>query len=84
MLEYLYRFPAMHVEIVTELHLVDIVCKGFDAGTCLAGKLPRDMIAVPFREAFRFCVVASPAHLINRNRPQIPKDLLSQQCIRAR
>jgi DNA-binding transcriptional LysR family regulator len=83
-LEYLHRFPAMRVDIVTEAQLVDIVGKGFDAGIRTADNVPRDMIAVPFGGALRFCVVGAPDYFSRFPAPQHPTDLLAHKCIRAR
>ncbi|MCP2091686.1 UNVERIFIED_ORG: DNA-binding transcriptional LysR family regulator [Paraburkholderia sediminicola] len=83
-LEYLRRFPAMSVDIVTEAHFVDIVGKGFDAGIRTADDVPRDMIAVPFGGALNFSVVAAPSYFAKHKKPRTPQDLMSHQCIRAR
>ena len=83
-LEYLRRFPAMSVDIVTEAHFVDIVGKGFDAGIRTADAVPRDMIAVPFGGALNFSVVAAPSYFAKHRKPRTPQDLMSHQCIRAR
>lgn len=83
-LEYLCRYPAMSVDIVTEARFVDIVGKGFDAGIRTADTVPRDMIAVPFGGALRFSVVAAPSYFAKHKKPRTPQDLMSHQCIRAR
>jgi DNA-binding transcriptional LysR family regulator len=46
-LEFLHRHPAVHVDLVTEGRLVDIVADGFDLGVRRADLVPADMIAVP-------------------------------------
>lgn len=83
-LEYMRRYPQVQVELVTEGALVDIVAKGFDAGVRLAEAVPVDMIAVAIHRTIRSIIVASPAYLAGRTRPQSPGDLLEHQCIRAR
>jgi DNA-binding transcriptional LysR family regulator len=83
-LEYLRRFPAMRVDIVTEAHLVDIVGRGFDAGIRTADAVPRDMIAVPFGGPLKFSVVAAPSYFAKYKKPRSPQQLMSHQCIRAR
>ena len=45
--EYVRRYPQMHVDIVTEGRLIDIVAAGYDAGIRVAGSVPRDMVSVP-------------------------------------
>src|SRR5262245_34666068 len=38
--EFLRRYPDMHVELVTEDRMIDIVAEGFDAGVRLAEAVP--------------------------------------------
>lgn len=83
-LEFLRRFPEMHVDLVTEGKLVDIVAEGFDIGVRVADLIPADMIAVSLGQPQRFAVVASPAYLARHPRPLKPMDLLAHSCIRVR
>jgi DNA-binding transcriptional LysR family regulator len=83
-LPYLRRYPDMHVDLVTDGRLVDIVAAGFDAGIRLAERVPKDMVAVPCSPAMRFVVVASPAYLERRKPPRAPADLHSHVCIQRR
>ncbi|BDG74307.1 LysR family transcriptional regulator [Roseomonas fluvialis] len=83
-LEFLRRYPQVHVDIVTEGRLVDIVAEGFDLGARVADLVPTDMIAVSLGRPRRSAVVASPAHFEKHARPRVPSDLLKHPCIRAR
>lgn len=83
-LEYLRRYPQVHVDLVTEARLVDVVADGFDLGVRVADLVPSDMIAVPLATELRYAVVASPAYLASRGTPQAPGDLLEHDCIRIR
>lgn len=83
-LEYMRRYPAVEVELVTEGALVDAVGKGFDAGIRLAEAVPPDMIAVPITRTMRSVIVGAPSYFADRPMPQMPDDLLSHRCIRAR
>jgi DNA-binding transcriptional LysR family regulator len=74
----------MHVDLVTEGRLVDIVAEGFDAGIRLAESVPKDMIAVAFGGTDRFVAVAASAYLKKRGVPRAPLDLLQHSCIRYR
>lgn len=76
--------PQVHVDIVTDGRLSDIVGGGFDAGIRLAEAVPRDMVSVPLMDSLRFAVVASPAYLAARGRPATPQDLYRHDCIRFR
>jgi len=83
-LEFLRRHPRVHVDLVTEGRLVDIVADGFDLGVRGADLVPTDMIAVPLGRPQRHAVVASPAYLAAHGRPLVPADLLVHPCIRTR
>ena len=75
----------MHVDVVTEGRLVDIVAEGFDAGVRLEDSVPQDMIAVRFGGSSRFVAVASPRYLKQCEAPpRTPADLLKHTCIRHR
>jgi len=81
---FLQRYPDVHVELVTDGRLVDIVADGFDAGIRLAESVPQDMIAIPCSPPLRFAVVGSPSYLMERGRPLAPSDLRAHECIRNR
>ena len=83
-IEFLRRHPQMHVDIVTEGRLVDIVAEGFDLGVRAADFVPAEMIATPLGRPLRHAVVASPAFLAGRTPPRVPEDLLAHPCIRVR
>jgi DNA-binding transcriptional LysR family regulator len=82
--KFLARYPEMHLDLVTEGRLVDIVAEGFDAGIRLAESVPKDMVAVAFGGTGRFVAVAAPAYLQKRGVPKVPLDLLQHSCIRYR
>ncbi|MGF7149629.1 DNA-binding transcriptional LysR family regulator [Sphingomonas zeicaulis] len=83
-LQFLRRHPRVHVDLVTEGRLVDIVADGFDLGVRSADLVPSDMIAVPAGGPRRFAVAASPAYFRAHAKPQVPPDLLGHACIPAR
>lgn len=83
-LEFLRLHPQVHVDLVTEGRLVDIVAEGFDLGVRTADLVPSDMIAVPLGRPQRHAVVGSPAYLAKHGRPRVPPDLLGHRCVRAR
>ncbi|WP_247893683.1 LysR family transcriptional regulator [Azospirillum endophyticum] len=83
-LEFLRRYPAMTVDIVTEGKLVDVVLEGFDAGIRLAEQVPQDMIAIPLGPDLRFAVVGTPDYFAGRPLPVTPGDLARHRCIRSR
>lgn len=80
-IEFLRRFPDVHIDLVTEGNFVDIVAEGFDFGVRSENRVPADMIAIPLGPSRRYAVVASPAYLEGRERPRIPGDLLKHACV---
>ncbi|NUB11446.1 LysR family transcriptional regulator [Azospirillum brasilense] len=84
LLQFLRLYPQVHVDLVTEGRLVDIVADGFDLGIRTADLVPSDMIAVPLGPRRRYAVVASPGYFRTRGQPRSPSDLLSHSCIRVR
>jgi DNA-binding transcriptional LysR family regulator len=83
-LPFLRRYPQVHVDVVTEGRIVDIVAAGFDLGLRTANLVPSDMIAVPIGPARRFAVVATPAYVEANGKPRVPPDLLRHACLRIR
>ncbi|QXC52910.1 LysR family transcriptional regulator (plasmid) [Agrobacterium salinitolerans] len=83
-LEFLRRYPDMHVDIATEGKMVDIVRDGFDLGVRVAGLVPSDMIAVSLGRPQRHAVVGTPEYFEKHGVPVVPPDLLNHSCIRVR
>lgn len=83
-LPFVHQHPQVHVDIVTEGRMVDIVAGGFDFGVRSADRVPVDMIALPLGVARRNVVVASPTYLEAHGRPRVPQDLLRHSCLRVR
>ncbi|MFC4763541.1 LysR family transcriptional regulator [Dyella koreensis] len=81
---FLRTYPRVHLDIVSDGRLGDIVADGFDAGIRLAEAVPQDMIAVPLHGSVRFAAVASPDYFGRRGRPIAPQDLYKHDCIRFR
>ncbi|MCY1483375.1 HTH-type transcriptional regulator PgrR [compost metagenome] len=83
-LEFLRRYPKVHIDLVTEGRLVDIVADGFDLGVRAANLVPSDMIVIPLGQPQRYAVVGTPAYFEQHGRPRTPPDLLRHPCIRIR
>ncbi|WP_211257606.1 LysR family transcriptional regulator [Muricoccus aerilatus] len=82
--EFLERYPEVHVELVSDAAIIDIVAQGFDAGVRFGQQLAKDMIAVPLGPSLRYAIVAAPSHLRRNGEPRTPEDLVGQDCIRRR
>lgn len=83
-LTFVGRYPEVHVDIVTEGKLVDIVAQGFDLGVRPAGHVPADMIAVPLGRPERHVIVGSTAYLAAHPAPRTPAELVAHRCVRGR
>jgi DNA-binding transcriptional LysR family regulator len=77
-------YPEIELEIAASAQLVDLAAEGFDAGIRLGQFIAADMVAVRLSPPFRFVVVATPAYLERRGRPERPDDLRHHACIRLR
>lgn len=83
-LTFLNQYPQVHIDLVTEGRLVDIVADGFDLGIRSADLVPSDMIAISLGCPRRYAVVASKSYFDRHERPRNPPDLLNHACIRVR
>jgi DNA-binding transcriptional LysR family regulator len=81
---FLDRYPDIHVEIVVDYGLTDIVAERFDAGVRLGEQVAKDMVAVRIGPDMRMAVVGSPAYFADRPRPETPHDLTAHNCINMR
>lgn len=83
-LAFIRRYPQVHIDLVTEGRLVDVVAEGFDLGIRSADLVPSDAIAIPLGPVRRFAVVASPSYFQSNVMPRVPHDLQGHPCIRVR
>ncbi len=83
-LTYLQRYPQVHIDLVTEGRLVDVIAAGFDLGVRSADLVPSNAIAIPLGQMRRMAVAASPAFFESRAIPQVPQELLAYPCLRVR
>jgi DNA-binding transcriptional LysR family regulator len=83
-LEYVRRHPQVHIDLVTEGRLVDVVADGFDFGIRSADLVPSDMIAVLLGRPRSHAVVGTPRYFGTNGQPYVPPDLLNHACIRVR
>lgn len=81
---FLRHHPKVHIDLVTEGRLVDIVADGFDFGVRSASLVPSDMIVIPFGRPQRYAVVGTPAYFDIYGKPRTPLDLLNHRCLRVR
>ncbi|HUN95722.1 MAG TPA: LysR family transcriptional regulator [Bradyrhizobium sp.] len=78
------EYPDIHVEVVIDYGLTDIVAKGIDAGVRPGGMVAKGMIAVPIGPDMRMAVVATPGYFDSHRKPNTPQELTEQNCINLR
>jgi DNA-binding transcriptional LysR family regulator len=82
---FLSAYPDIHLEVIAEDSLIDVLAAGCDAGIRYDERLEQDMIAVPIGpRQQRFATAASPAYLDRHGRPDHPRELLNHACLRGR
>jgi len=77
-------YPEIHVEVVTDYTLTDIVAERFDAGVRFGEIVAKDMIAVPIGPEAQMLAVASPAYFAAHGRPGTLEALTDHCCINLR
>jgi DNA-binding transcriptional LysR family regulator len=77
-------YPDIHVEVIVDYGLIDIVAKGYEAGVRLGEQVAKDMIALRIGPDVRMAVVGSPAYFERHPSPQTPHDLTNHNCINMR
>ncbi|MCP3142652.1 LysR family transcriptional regulator [Pyxidicoccus xibeiensis] len=74
-------YPDVHLEVIADDGMVDIVARGFDAGIRLGEHVQRDMVAVRVTQDLRSVVVGSPGYLAAHPAPRTPRELKGHACI---
>ena len=80
----LRSYPDIHVEIINDYGLTDIVAQRFDAGVRDGEQVAKDMIAVRIGPDTRMAVVGAPSYFRSRPEPKKPQDLVEHNCINLR
>lgn len=81
---FLQTYPDVHVELVIDNTLTNIVSGRFDAGGRLGEQVARDMVAVRIGPDWRMVVVGSPDYFSRYGKPQTPHDLQNHNCMNLR
>ncbi len=77
-------YPDIHVEVIVDYGLTDIVAERYDAGVRLGEQVAKDMIAVRIGPDMRMAVVGAPAYFKQHPKPRTPEDLTDHSCINLR
>jgi DNA-binding transcriptional LysR family regulator len=80
----LQSYPDIHLELITDYGLSDIVAERYDAGVRLGGMVAKDMIAIPIGPSMRMAVVGSPGYIKAHGTPGTPSELTRHRCINLR
>jgi DNA-binding transcriptional LysR family regulator len=78
------KYPDIHLEVVIDYGLTNIVAQQVDAGIRPGELVAKDMIAVRVSPDLRMAVVGSPSYFAERKRPKTPQDLTQQNCLNLR
>jgi DNA-binding transcriptional LysR family regulator len=81
---FLPKYPDIHVELMNDYGLTDIVAERYDAGIRLGEQLAQGMIAIPIGPDMRMIVVGAPGYFTERSVPHRPDDLTTHCCINLR
>lgn len=82
--KFLPNYPDIHVELITDYKLIDIVAERYDMGVRLGDQIEKDMVAVRISPDLRMAAVASPAYFARHAPPQTPHELAEHSCINLR
>jgi DNA-binding transcriptional LysR family regulator len=81
---FLPDYPDIHVEVMLDYGLTDVVAQRFDAGIRLGEQIAKDMVAVRVGPDLRVAVVATPAYFKGKRPPRTPQELQGHNCINLR
>jgi DNA-binding transcriptional LysR family regulator len=82
--ELLPAHPDIHVEVIVDYGLTDIVAERYDAGIRMGEQVERDMIAVRVGPELRMAAVAAPSYFERYRVPLTPRELTGHNCINFR
>lgn len=80
----LREHPELHIELINDYGLSNIVAERFDIGIRLGDQVEKDMIAVRIAPDETMAVVGAPAYLREHPAPQEPHELPAHNCINLR
>ncbi|MGL3822972.1 LysR substrate-binding domain-containing protein [Sphingopyxis sp. R3-92] len=76
--------PDIHIEVIIDYGLTDVVAERLDAGVRLGGSVDKDMIAVRIGPDIPMAVVGSPNYFSRCAPAATPDELVRHQCINLR
>ena len=76
------QYPHIHIDLVCNDRIVDLIDDGFDVALRLARGLPDSTLVARRLAGSRTLAVASPAYLARHGHPATPEQLLQHNCLR--
>lgn len=80
----LANYPDLHIELLVDNRVEDIIAEHYDIGIRIEQEIPKDMISFPISQPVNMVIAGSPEYLKRYGTPQKPQDLLSHNCIKVR
>jgi DNA-binding transcriptional LysR family regulator len=81
---FLTEYADVHVELVIDDALTDIVTNRFDAGIRFGELVEKDMVAVRVGADLQMAVVGAPSYFADHPPPRTPRELARHRCINYR
>jgi len=78
---FMSRYPGVHVDLVCNDRMVDLIEDGFDVALRLARDLPDSTLVARRLATSKVLLVASPEYLRTRGAPSVPGDLAQHNCL---
>lgn len=75
------QYPHIHIDLVCNDRIVDLIDDGFDVALRLARGLPDSTLVARQLASSRTLAVASPAYLDRHGHPATPQDLAQHNCL---
>ena len=75
------QYPHIHIDLVCNDRIVDLIDDGFDVALRLARGLPDSTLVARQLASSRTVAVASPAYLDRHGHPATPQDLAQHNCL---
>ncbi|MGK5006862.1 LysR family transcriptional regulator [Janthinobacterium sp. LB2P70] len=75
------QYPHIHIDLVCNDRIVDLIDDGFDVALRLARGLPDSTLVARRLASSRTVAVASPAYLARHGHPATPQDLAQHNCL---
>jgi DNA-binding transcriptional LysR family regulator len=78
---FMAKYPDLHIDLVCNDRIVDLIEDGFDVALRLTRKLPDSTLMARRLASSQVMLVASPLYLRQHGTPTVPDDLLRHNCL---